>query len=261
MVRERIYRYAPSNYQLNKKIKKIQQEPELKYVDRISALEVTNDPDNGITFGSTQCLNMIATGTSQNANRVGGVIKNTSIQWRGNLYVDHLSESPQPVPLSTYDYNKPMVRMIIYWDSSPNGQGHPILGSPTLAGAESLLDTTLGTESIFAPYSYATVGAGRFKILHDKTYSFNRFQSMVNIADNPSVTSADFRHTDPNIFVSGKIKLSRKTFFTGPTASVGAISTNALYVTFISNLKGTSAEKPRLYVSGNIHWRLFFKDD
>lgn len=261
MVRERVYRYAPSNYQLNKKIKKMQQQAELKYSDSLTDLIITNDPNEALSKQNF-LLNDIAIGPSQLNNRIGAEVRNTSIQYRGNIYIQHLNHLiPPPGNLDTYDYGKPMVRMIVYWDSSPNGQGHDIFGSPALAGSESLLDNGMAGENIFCPYNMSTVGAGRFKILKDKTYTFNRDQPLVSLDPTTAPSTTTWYNTFPNMFIQGKIKLSRVTTYTGPTASINAISTNALYVLFISNYNGTQAAKPRLYMSGEVQWRLFFKDD
>lgn len=266
MVRERVYRYAPSNYQLNKKIKKIQQDEELKYLDRVIPVNGVANPDgSGILPEPSEILNIISVGTSQYSNRIGGVVKNTSLQWRGILYLDHLNVENED-PVEPFEYGRPMVRMIIYWDSSPNGAGHQLIGSPVTNGAESLLDNTAtvgssnaAASNILLPYSQATVGAGRFKILYDKTFTFNRAQSSVNLANTTTATPV-FVPTYPSIFIKGKIKLSRKTFYTGPAATIGAISTNGLYVAFISTLDANIAQD-RLLVSGQTFFRLYYKDD
>lgn len=262
MVRERVYRYAPSNYQLNKKIKKIQQEPELKYVDRAIPVAATNDPDTWYTPDApSQVLNILSTGTSQNSNRIGGVVKNTSLQWRGILYLDHLAVENEDPP-TPFQYGRPMVRMIIYWDSSPNGTYHKLIGSATLTGDEALLDNNVGINAtnMLLPYSYPTTGGRRFKILYDKTFQFNKDQSSVNLAETTTATPV-FVPSYPSIFVKGKIKLNRKTFYTGPAATIGAISTNALYVAFISTLNGDTSVQTRLLVSGQVIFRLHYKDD
>lgn len=233
MPRERVYRNAPSNYQLAQRIKKMQREEELKYNDTLIALTVGDDGSD------LYLLNDLATGDTQ-ITRTAGEVYNTSIQYRGYIFIGDL---PSP-----HDQDPIICRMIIFWDSAPNGTTPTILGSPTTSGDESLLDNTSGGVPVFLPYNHST--ATRFKILSDKTYSFN-------LANPDFRSGATTQVIYPNIVLQDKIKLSRKTVYTGPTAAIGAMSINALYVLFLSTLPGTTTD----YLSGEFVFRHYFKDD
>lgn len=243
MVRERIYRYAPSNYQLNKKIKKLQKDPELKFLDNWSELNVTDS-------GDLMVCNAIGSGITQ-TERDGNEVRCTSLEIRGYAYVNNLVIVNQKSDL----YRVPLLRMIVFWDSSPNGALPDLIGNSIATEDDSLLDNTDGADPVFLPYNRNTIG--RFRVLYDKTYRFPQ---------SPHVMSGGYADTNPivnlvvpHVVINKRIKLSRKTRYTGPDPDNSDISENGLYIAFISTYDTNSGTN--YYISTGINARVNFYDD
>jgi len=148
MVRRRPKRKAPTNKSLNRKIKRIQNDIELKYKDVYSAAT-----DISTTTALT-LLNGISQGDTT-ITRTGGQIRITSVHIKGTVTAD-------PLNLLSDQY-----RMMVVWDAQANG------AAPTLSGTvTSILDVTTITDLLIAPYNYSAMD--RFKILMDKRVIINR---------------------------------------------------------------------------------------
>lgn len=243
MVRERIYRYAPSNYTLNKKIKKLQKDPELKFYDRWINFNVT-------TSSVIAALNDVGSGIAQ-TERDGNEIRCTSLEIRGYAFINNLLTVVQKSDL----YRVPLLRMIVFWDSSPNNDMPQVIGNSTATEDDSLLDNTNNIDPVFLPYNRNT--NGRFRILYDKTYRFPQSTYVMSRGyddPNPVVNTVV-----PHIVINKKIKLSRKTRYTGPDPDYSDISENGLYVAFISTYD--TASGANYYISADIMTRVNFYDD
>lgn len=244
MVRERIYRYAPSNYQLNKKIKKLQRDPELKFYDR------------WINFGSVTTNSVIAacndvgSGISQ-VERDGNEIRCTSLEIRGYAFINNLETVVQKSDL----YRVPLLRMLVFWDRSPNNDMPQLIGNSTATEDDSVLDNTDGADPVFLPYNRNTID--RFRVLYDKTFRFP--QSPYVISGGYGEGKPDVNTVVPHLVINKRIKLSRKTRYSGPDPDYSDISENGLYVAFISTYDTDSGQN--YAVSVDILTRVNFYDD
>lgn len=235
---------APSNYALDKKIKKMQRETELKYNDEWLTVTAQNDPD---TENNVFLLNGTVQGSGAFGQRIGNEIYPTSVQYRGFIYINNLEAT-----VFNDVVRAPFIRVIIFWDKMPNGEVPVIVGN-SAAGAETLLDVTIGGASpIWAPYNHST--ATRFKILSDKTYRFNPSSTAYYGGDvDPTFASAV-----PNQFLSDKISLSRTTRYSGDGGTIATVSENGLFVTFISTFDDSDAN---YNISFDGLFRVYYKDE
>lgn len=202
---EIIRRPVPRISTINQKIKKIQSAIELKYVDNLYSSQVDNTPD-------LYLLNVMPAGTNPN-NRIGNKVNATSIQFRGTLISNSLALDPT------------QVRIIVFWDQQANGAAPPIEGSTT-AGTEGLLDVTVVTQPIMAPYSMEA--QKRFSILYDKTYTINPQVGVPGDEENSVVPVS--------LYIKKKIQLSRVVKYDNAAGgTIADIQTNSLYMVAISD--------------------------
>lgn len=214
-------RRGPTNKALDKKIKKLQRDQELKYSDVYQA-------NNDITTGAfVVLLNGIASGTDSD-QRIGDEVRATSIQWRMNFSSDPVATIPT------------LVRYILFWDKQANGLSPVIAGG---AGTTSLLDNTIVTDLTLAPYNHES--SDRFRVLFDKTFTLEPFSLAVGggAAMQRYMTSHK------------KINLSRRVKHDGDTATFADIVTNALWFTFISDVAAAGINPQVEFGS-----RYYFKD-
>lgn len=218
---------APTNKSLNKKIKKIQDEIELKYKDTYSAAtDISTTAQlilvNGIQQGDTA------------VTRTGGQIRCTSLHIRGTVTRDETS-------LIAEQY-----RMIVLWDRQAN------LLAPSLSGTvASILDVSVVTNPLIAPYNYSALD--RFTILRDK-----RIVLMPKVVDTFTPGTGSTTEYGPiEKKFNNKIKLGRhvKYALNANAGTVADILTNSLYVIFIGDVAPAGAN-PSLEFSS----RLYFKD-
>lgn len=222
---ERMYKPVPRISTLNRKIKKIENDIELKYVDTVFG-------DTVDTSGDLQLLNSILAGTSQ-ITRVGSEINATSIQFRLNC-VTNDANTDGPC----------FLRVIMFWDRQANGTV-PTLASDPISGAPGLLNNSIIIDLTQAPYQYEN--SERFRVLYDKVYTLNpRFAQ--------SIVAGVITEAYPvGLFIKKKVKLNRKIKYDAPAAGIGSINTNSLYMAFISS---EAANAPTV----NAGFRLYFKD-
>ena len=86
---KRNYKKNPTTRTLNKKIKKMQKQQELKYVDNWEKIEAAADPSPTLPSSLPVLLNGIRLGTSA-IERIGSAVTATSLSFRGFLYVPNL---------------------------------------------------------------------------------------------------------------------------------------------------------------------------
>ena len=164
MIRERFYRRAPSNYQLNKKIKKLEDEQEIKYKDIWHTITATRTPD---VQGQVFLLNGTQVGPYATGERIGSQIRATSLQLRGYFYIPLLGTLDTPI---TDTLRAPMIRLIVFWVTNPVGT--PVIVGNSDTALDGVLDNIIGStaDNIFAPYQFQSYPA--IKVLYDKTYRF-----------------------------------------------------------------------------------------
>lgn len=219
-------RYAPSNYALNQKIKRIQNDIEVKYKDTLISAGGA-----AVTAGVNTLLNGIGTGEDA-SNRTGAEVNATSIQFKGKITI---------VPEE--GFTQGVCRMIIFWDQQPNG-ALPVISANPGAGSEALLNTAIVTSRVYAPYQYET--NHRFRVLYDKIYQLNPTSSTTSVAD--------FIAAPYNIVVKKKIPLSRKVKYDGTTNAITNLVTNSLICVIIADQPTDNM------ITAEIGFRFYYKD-
>jgi len=208
---------------LEKKVHKIQIQHELKYND------IFQDGVAITTAGVLQVLNGIQVGDTQ-ITRDGHEIMATSLQLRGAI--TNISGVTLP----------PLVRMIVFWDSAANGSTPTVAGAP-LTGTQALLNSTIVTTIVFAPYQIEC--KDRFKVLHDEILSMNPSALLAT-----SGTTAGMPIN--NYIFNRRIKLNRRIGYADDTNGVSSLQTNSLWVLFIADVVTTATVEAG--------YRFYFKD-
>lgn len=227
IVKRKLKRKVPTNKSLNRKIKRIQNDIELKYRDVYSAsTDIT-------TTAALTLLNGLSQGDTT-ITRTGGQVRLTSVHIKGTVTAD-------PANLSSDQY-----RMMLVWDGQTNG------AAPTLSGnVTSILDVTTITDPLIAPYNYSAMD--RFKILMDKRVIINRRV----VADNDPATGATTEYQAIVKPFNKKFKLGRIVRYAvnSSTGTITDISTNSLYFIVVGNVAPASVN-PSIQFSS----RIYFKD-
>lgn len=192
------YRQNKRIRNLEKNVRRIKQQQELKYTDTL----ITNL--DAAVAGSLTLLNGIAVGDNQNT-RDGAEIHCTSLQLR----IAYTEDVGEIVPW--------FVRCIVFWDNQANGAAPTVGGNP-IGGVTALLNTNIVTAAWLAPYQYEN--KERFKVLYDNTITINPL-----LAANGT-----------GRFVYKKIKLNRLTKYGDDINTIGGINTNSLYICFITEV-------------------------
>ena len=248
MIRERFYRRAPSNYQLNKKIKKLEDEQEIKYKDIWHTISATRTPD---VQGQVFLLNGTQVGPYVTGERIGSQIRATSLQLRGYFYIPLLGTLDTP---NTDTLRAPMIRLIVFWVTNPVGT--PVIVGNSDTALDGVLDNIIGStaDNIFAPYQFQSYPA--IKVLYDKTYTF-KVPPIIRYNDGISANRPE--STTPYVMINKKIKLSRLVKYNGEQSTISNMTNNALYMTAISTYDAGSG--PGYRIAGQIFSRFCYKDD
>lgn len=215
---------------VDKKVKRIQRNVELKYFDLGQEQAITQ---LGVGF----LLNPIVVGDTART-RTGDEVQNTSLQIRGRFYTDSLNLAPS------------LVRMVVYWDRQANGTDSVLAASPV--DPLSVLDNTTPlaatVEALFSPIMYPNLH--RYTVLFDKTYTLTPQQWLVASNGAPSTVTAN-----EQIFraFSKRIRLGRNTKYLSAAGADNSISSNALWVAFMCD---AAANPPTVEFCS----RIYFKD-
>lgn len=206
---ETITKMVPKASSLNRKIKRLNDMIELKFIDSFFSGSVN---DNG---SSIQLLNGIPIGTDPD-ERVGLELRATSVQFRGYLLTD-----PDVLASST-------VRIIVFWDRQANGSVPLTLTSLTAADG-TILDLTTVTDPTLAPYNYSAID--RYRVLYDKIITINPDVINTSVRDEgpPDVTTTATVLTKRANFKK-KIKLGRTVKYDDASSGIASIATNSLYM-------------------------------
>lgn len=167
--------------------------PELKYNDLVSATYVSD------TTGTVTALNLIAVG-DDNTNRDGRQVTNKSVHIQGLL---------QPTDNTTVPN---LARLIIVWDSQPNGALPAV--TALLTNSNSISATNLDNRE-------------RFTILRDVKFP----QGMISDTATQAFSNGGNTHA-VNLFIPLK---DMKTTYSGTTAVIGSVATGALLMFTIGN--------------------------
>lgn len=217
----------------SKKMKKMENEVELKHVDH-------ENSDVGDNVGQVEYVSPFIIGTT-NSNLIGAEAQMTSIQCKGTVVLN-----------SGYVPGSVVCRMIAFVDSAPNG----ILPSITATnGANAILDNSVVSDLTLAPYNHELVGKGKkFKILYDKHMTLTS-QFPLTIDASAPVTTVTTVYAVQKYFSFTK-KLSRKwstTAALAPTGSFADAYRNGIYIAVMSD---AAAEAPTF----NYATRIYYKD-
>lgn len=207
---------------LEKNVKKIERETEVKFALTGNMVFGTDDPIN--QGGVAYLLNGLGLGTLP-VQRIGARVFFTSVNIRGHL---HPAFTGTPTE----------VRMILVWDKQANHGNIPLFAS---LDADGLLDDSiLPNAPVHAPFNQTALT--RFRVLLDKVW----------ILTNEGNTDAT---TTNAIAFNIHKKLGRITQYAydSDTGGVGDITTNALWLFFVGNL---NSNLPRVLFNSKI----MFKD-
>lgn len=208
---------APSNKNLNNKIKRIQSKQELKHIDTYQA---------GVsipTAGVLQLLNGVIEGDSS-VTREGNDITLTSVQFR-------LQFSTNAADLSSM-----LVRMIVFYDQQANG------AAPTVA---TLLDTSVITPIYLAPYNHNY--QKRYRIVYDKLITATP-QTV-----NTTVGGVTTLNNPIERVIKKKRKLGRVVKYNdNNTATITSIVTNSLYVLYLSD---NNTNQPTVFAGYRVYFK------
>lgn len=225
------YRRIPTNKSLNKKIKKIENQVELKWYETI--LSGTID-ENTVT---PLILNAPVQGVSQ-TTRIGYKHTATSLKWIGYISPDLGSVTGNTI-----------VRMIIFWDRQSNGVAPNITGN-ILTGTTALLQQVQTPSFIPAvawQAHYQIENHKRFKILYDEVMDLAPQYSYVNTVSNAVQVGVN------TCVLRGKVKLGRDVMQDGTLGDTSSMVTNALYCVLM-------ASNVTLQPSAYINFRYYYKD-
>lgn len=140
-----------------------------------------------------------------------------------------------------------LVRMIVFWDRQNNGSTTPLIFGAD--NSQSLLDDVDGNVETFnrplCQYNHSNMK--RYDIVYDKTYVFNPQVVATTAPSTGNVTS----YCPLDIQFTKHFKTSKTVKF-----NPNGITTNALYITFISDQDSLASGPPLLDMTA----RLFYKD-
>lgn len=218
---------GPSNKSLAKSIRKINNKMELKQNDVFQNAVSIDDP---FGLGLFTLLNGVATGDTD-LTRDGAEVHATSVQFRGTYITN------------TAAISVTNIRMIVFWDSQPNG------AAPTMS---TLLDSSVITDTLWSPYNRDY--QKRYKILYDKTFAFAPVLQLTTTTTAVPGTDTTASVIQRQQTFKKKVKLNRTIKYSGTTSAITDIATNSLYVFQVSNQPLNSP----VVIAG---YRVYFKDN
>lgn len=217
---------APTTMALSKRIKRIENEVELKWRD-ISLGGGVNS-----TTGILSYLSGISQGTTA-VQRIGNKARATSLHFR----MQWISNNAMLAP--TY------CRLIVFWDKQSDGVAPPIYvsGNPS-----ALLDDTIPVLPSVLPYNHNAVQ--RYRVLYDKTIVLNPQVALSQTNVTPSVTTAVIPVAER---LQKKFQLSTILKYSGTSSIITDAESSALFALFLSD---TNTNIPTILWGS----RLYYKD-
>lgn len=221
---------------VEKNIRKMKAEEELKYHE----LNIVLNPI--LVTGTLFVLNGIAQGGGQN-QREGAQISTSSL--KVDLWLDtNFNNYGAAVHRS-----QQMIRILIFWDSQPNGADPPLLGDP-FSNTIGVLDTRVTGNPIIAPYM--TESNVRFRFLYDRVFDMNANFGFASEAGEPP-TAVTYYGAPKFFHFKKKFRLGRVTQYLGTGSGIAAINKNSLFLAVISKEPSISS------MTGS--FKVFYKDD
>lgn len=187
---------------VEKKIKKLDNEIELKYIDTASITPAT-------VTGIQIPLNVVAAGTDQ-SDRLGGQITMTSVQWK--LTIASLTATLTPTAY----------RLMIVLDRQANG-GALVVSGGGVGGTAAVLESTAISGPINQPYQYET--KKRFKIIYDERGVLNPGASLTATTLVPTAS-----------VLQGYRKLGQTVKYDAQAGLLTSINTNSLTAVIMTDV-------------------------
>lgn len=211
---------------LQKEVKDLKMRPELKYVDN------TNTIDGIALTGELLLLNGLELGTDQSSVRIGAQVRMTSVQIRGIITTDPAQLTPV------------QVRVILFMDKQSNGTNPAVAGNPQSGNNPALLNNTVITNLVNAPYQHENVK--RFKIFSDKVYTFNPQTEAIFTATNVTAFAGQSR------YIKKHKKLGINVAYSQNTSTITSINKNALFLLLISNV---ASNEPDAIIDSRVYYQ------
>lgn len=238
-------RKVPSNKTLNEKIKRIQNDEEVK--QRISSRSNINIRDNVVDTNTNFNLILLNDSVDQGvsvAARIGDIVRWTSCKMRMRLTT------------SGAQIGSSLVRAMVIWDRQPNEHILGDVASTTvgiLGQPSGPLWENDANSYVFAPYNpYTCGGKGtRYKVLYDKV--INLTPKVIQDVNGEVVTTSV---VPVKAFKKVNIKLNNKTKYTRGEATglISNMMTGALYLVLISDVTAN-------FPTGYVQWKISYKDE
>lgn len=197
--------------QIDKKIRKLNNEAEVKYHDINCSVAPVQ------TTGDLVLLNGMGQGASQASVRIGARVKATSLQMR--LWL----QGPQ----STVVDNE-IIRIIVFWDNDAKGVAPDIVNDPLTGPA--LLNSANGLGVEFLNPTQLEQRE-RFKILYDKTHVLTP-QMPLEVTPATGITNEIIPAFKS---INKYIKLNRTVQYGDTTNGIASINNNSLWILYISS--------------------------
>lgn len=241
--RRKVRKVGPTTKVLAKKIKKIENDQELKQrLDVYSGMTLT--PDASLAANSNYKLinDSLDQGTGV-TDRIGDQVRITSAMLRIRVTTDKDS-------LTTS-----LIRCLVFWDKQANGAAYGYDGTnPNLGSNLGPLITPASSVSyVYAHYNPYTCGgrATRYKILYDKIWTVN--PQTINDFDeaNGNTKAVNLAVIQKNL----KIKVNKKMQFKRgiATGNLADIQTGALWCVMVSD--STANQEPSALISFKLNYK------
>lgn len=230
----RIDRYQNKRiHRLEKKVKQIEYETEVKYKDTIfTGIEMA---DTG-TIANTLLVNGLQQGQTS-ITRIADDVVYTSFQLRGCI--------SHQIPTTATNL-APVYRLVIVRDMQPNGVAMTF---------GNLFDTTVITDPVYAPRNMDYID--RFHVYYDKVGILNINASFITSGTGTPLVTTTTQVADVGRTIKVFKKLGFKTNYGLSNAgTVADIAKNSLYMLFMSDQSSASNNGP--VFNGGI--RLYYKD-
>lgn len=213
---------------LDRRIRKIENDIELKYVDFTSTLTMEEAGNIRYVFPCT-----VFQSGSDSQGRIGDDVVPTSLNLHYNVQLDDTNVTGGVV-----------CRVIVLWDRTPGG------ALPTLfAPANAILDNSVISDTVLMPYTHEM--RDRFKILHDHKFVINPSFATTTIPATGVVSVVSANQAS----FSKKIKLGRTVKYNN-NANVGSIADVASNGLLICVMSDQTSLGPEMILSA----RTYFKD-
>lgn len=216
---------------IEKKLKKLDKEPELKWTDEYNASFVV--PNTGLVY------NILTPGPVQGVgpnNRIGNQINMTSLMTKILLLSNASSLDPT------------RYRVLIVIDKEFE------IGNPQLGGAptsSAILDNSVVTDLTLSPRNFNNIK--RYKIVYDKVF----IQNPQTLLDYDPVTGNTTLYTRMSKYLTIHLKMKHRLQFLGPTNTIAELTGTVPLLYIVSDRTGVAGAGEPL---ATVAQRIYYKD-